>query len=199
MAFFYDLFTHWSGTSGSRRSASGPQRYLATGTTTLRRGLPSHCRSPACVVYRPGAAGLWPPRHPHPHPPPLRERSAHRTRIEAGMQDRSNVTSPPPAATKRAMRILRLRKNGSPETRLKPDLGLVSEGHLTGVGRPVRWMCPEGFRIPAVGLSGLGGPHSTCPSSASVPGATRSRGRACCFRRLRASASTPSSRSSGSP
>ena len=69
MAFFYDTYAP-VGTSGSRKSASGPQRYLAQGTATLRRGLLSHCRSPACVVYRPGAAGLWPPRHPHPHPTP---------------------------------------------------------------------------------------------------------------------------------
>ena len=77
----FTTFTHWSGISGSRRSASGPQRYLAPGTTTLRRGLLSHCRSPACVVYRPGAAGLWPPRHPHPHPPP--RGSGVRTELES--------------------------------------------------------------------------------------------------------------------
>lgn len=61
---------------------------------------------------------LWPPRHGGPLAPassapasaPLRERSAHRTRIEAGPRGRSDMTSPPPAAPKRAMRILRLRK-----------------------------------------------------------------------------------------
>ena len=80
MAFFYDIYA-LVGTSGSRKPASGPQRYLAPGTATLRRGLPSHCRSPACVVYRPGAAGLWPPRHPHPHPPP--RGSGVRTELES--------------------------------------------------------------------------------------------------------------------
>ena len=133
----FTTFTHWSGTSGSRRSASGPQRYLATGTTTLRRGLLSHCRSPACVVYRPGAAGLWPPRHPHPHPPP--RGSGVRTELESrpDCRDRSNVTSPPSGRTQACHAHLATAENGSPETRLKQDLGLVSEGHLTGVGRPV--------------------------------------------------------------
>ena len=62
---------------------------------------------------------LSPPRRGGPLAPassapasaPLRERSAHRTRIEAGRQGPSANSSPlPSAAPKRAMRILRLRK-----------------------------------------------------------------------------------------
>ena len=137
MAFFYDTYAP-VGTSGSRKSASGPQRYLAPGTATLRRGLPSHCRSPACVVYRPGAAGLWPPRHPHPHPTPCG--GGVRTELESrpGCRGRLQTAySCPSGRTQACHAHLATAENRSSETRLKSSLGLVSEGHLTGVGRPV--------------------------------------------------------------
>lgn len=45
----YELY-RLLGPSVSRKSASGPQRYLALGITTLRRGLLFRCRLPSCVV-----------------------------------------------------------------------------------------------------------------------------------------------------
>ena len=59
----------------------------------------------------PGRSGPLAPASSAPASAPLRERSAHRTRIEAGPQGPSANSSPlQSAAPKRAMRILRLRK-----------------------------------------------------------------------------------------
>ena len=142
MAFFYDTYA-LVGTSGSRKPASGPQRYLATGTTTLRRGLLSHCRSPACVTYRPGAAGLWPPRHPHPHPPPCG--SGVRTELESRPDCRDRLQTAHPCSSGRTQAChahLATAENRSSETGRTEQMAVwtlrpVSEGHLTGVGRPV--------------------------------------------------------------
>lgn len=49
--FLYTSFTVCLlGPSVSRKSAPGPQCYLALGITTLRRGLLFRCRLPSCVV-----------------------------------------------------------------------------------------------------------------------------------------------------
>ena len=60
----------------------------------------------------PGRGGPLAPASSAPASDPLRGRSAHRTRIEAGRQDRLQTVCPcpAPAAPKRAMRILLLRK-----------------------------------------------------------------------------------------
>ena len=49
----------------------------------------------------------------------------------------NGVSLPCPGRTQACHAHLAAAENGSPETRLKSSLGLVSEGHLTGVGRPV--------------------------------------------------------------
>ena len=164
MAFFYDHFSHWSGTSGSRRPAPRSHGYRVRSHTAVPEGT-SSCGIPFSLMrcHHRGAAGLWPPRHPHPHPPP--RGSGVRTELESRPYRTGTVCNqfaPAVGRTQACHAHLASAENRSPETGLKRNLGLVSEGHLTGVGRPVLWMRRSGFRNPAVGLSGLGGPHSTC-------------------------------------
>ena len=78
----FTTFTHWSGTSGSRRSVSRSHRYWARPHTAVPEGT-SSCGIPFSYMrcdHR-ATAGLWPPRHPHPHPPP--RGSGVRTELES--------------------------------------------------------------------------------------------------------------------
>lgn len=93
-------------------------------------------------IYRPGAAGLWPPRHPHPHPPP--RGSGVRTELESRpvCRDMSEATCLSLGRTQACHAHLAAAENRSPETSRTEQMAvwtlrLVSEGHLTGVGRPV--------------------------------------------------------------
>ena len=163
MAFFYDLFTHWSGPP----VLGGPCRgRIATGRNRVRqppRGrLLAAFRSLTCVVTT-APRRAFGPRVIRTRIRPLAGAecapNSNRGRTAGTV---CNQFAPAVGRTQACHAHLASAENRSPETRLKRNLGLVSEGHLTGVGRPVLWMRRSGFRNPAVGLSGLGGPHSTC-------------------------------------
>ena len=86
----------------------------------------------------PWRGGPLAPASSAPASAPSRERSAHRTRIEAGPQGPSILdVSLLSGRTQACHAHLAAAENRSSETGLKRNLGLVSEGHLTGVGRPV--------------------------------------------------------------
>lgn len=81
MAFFYDLYA----LVGNLRFSEVRVR-AATLLGSGNHDAPKRSSVPLPFavlrfIYRPGAAGLWPPRHPHPHPPP--RGSGVRTELES--------------------------------------------------------------------------------------------------------------------
>lgn len=131
------------GTSGSRRSVSRSHRYRAQSrTASPRGGLLAAFRSLACVVTT-ATRRAFGPRVIRTRIRPLRERSAHRTRIETGRKDRLQTAySLPSGRTQACHAHLASAENRSPEAGRTEQMAVwtlrpASEGHLTGVGRPV--------------------------------------------------------------
>lgn len=142
MAFFYDPYA-LVGTSGSRRSVPRPHSYRAQPRTASPRGrLLAAFRSLTCVVTT-APRRAFGPRVIRTRIRPLRERSAHRTRIETGPQGPSiRGVSLPSGRTQACHAHLASAENRSSEAGRTEQMAVwtlrpASEGHLTGVGRPV--------------------------------------------------------------
>lgn len=141
MAFFYDLYA-LVGTSGSRRSASRPHSYRAWPRTAAPRGrLLAAFRSLTCVVTA-AARRAFGPRVIRTRIRPLAgaECAPNSNRGRTAGPFRHDV--PAPGRTQACHAHLAAAENRSPETGRTEQTAVrtlrpVSEGHLTGVGRPV--------------------------------------------------------------